>query len=63
MSNEEMEYRLSQIQNKKLATEVRQFLVNLLVLFDNHPPAHIQACMSEIMDLLEAQKVPVRILR
>ena len=63
MSNEELEYRLAQVQDKKLATEVRQFLVNLFVLFDNHPPEHIQACMSEIMDLLEAQRVPVRVLR
>lgn len=63
MSNEELEYRLAQIQDKKLAFEIRQFLVNLFILFDNHPPAHIQACMNEIMDLLEDQKVPARILR
>jgi hypothetical protein len=58
MSSEELEYRLSQIRDKKLATEVRRFLLNLFLLFDNNPPPHIQAYIGEIMDLLESKKVP-----
>jgi hypothetical protein len=59
MSSDELEYRLEQIRDKKLATEVRRFLLNLFLLFDGNPPPHIQTYISEIMDLLESQKVPV----
>ncbi|MEI7751830.1 MAG: hypothetical protein WCJ71_07035 [Candidatus Omnitrophota bacterium] len=59
MSSDELEYRLEQIRDKKLATEVRRFLLNLFLLFDDNPPPHIQTYISQIMDLLESQKVPV----
>jgi len=59
MSSEELENRLSRIKDKKLATEVRRFLLNLFLLFDGTPPPHIQAHIDEIMGCLEAQKVPV----
>ncbi|MDD5225794.1 MAG: hypothetical protein PHV97_01245 [Candidatus Omnitrophica bacterium] len=58
MSSEELEYRLEKITDKKLATEVRRFLLNLFLLFDDNPPPHIQTYISEIMDILESQKVP-----
>ena len=63
MSSDELEYRLAQIRDKKLATEVRRFLLNLFLLFDDAPPPHIQTYISEIMDLLESKqsRVPVRI--
>jgi hypothetical protein len=61
MSSEELEYRLAQIRDKKLATEVRRFLLNLFLLFDGDPPPHIQTYISEIMDLLESKRVPVPI--
>ena len=59
MSSEELEYRLSRIKDKKLATEVRRFLLNLFLLFDGVPPPHIQAYIDEILDLLEDKKYPV----
>ena len=59
MSSDELESRLSRIKDKKLATEVRRFLLNLFLLFDNAPPPHIQAHIDEIMGILEAEKVPV----
>jgi hypothetical protein len=58
MSSEELEFRLAQIKDKKLATEVRRFLLNLFLLFDEHPPPHIQTYIKEIMDLLESKKTP-----
>jgi len=58
MSSQELEYRLTQIRDKKLAGEVRRFLLNLFLLFDDNPPPHIQTYISEIMDVLEAEKVP-----
>jgi hypothetical protein len=58
MSSEELEYRLSQIKDKKLATEVRRFLLNLFLLFDGTPPPHIQTYIGEIMDILESKKAP-----
>ena len=63
MSSEELEYRLAQIKDKKLATEVRRFLLNLFLLFDGDPPPHIQTYIGEIMDLVESKKarVPVRL--
>ena len=61
MSSEELEHRLAQIRDKKLATEVRRFLLNLFLLFDGNPPPHIQSYINEIMDVLEAEKVPVRL--
>jgi hypothetical protein len=63
MSSEELEYRLSQIRDKKLATEVRRFLLNLFLLFDGDPPPHIQIYIGEIMDILESKKAlaPVRV--
>lgn len=62
MSSEELELRLSQIKDKKLATEVRRFLLNLFLLFDDAPPPHIQSHIDEIMDLLETSKrVPLRL--
>ena len=61
MSSEELEHRLAQIKDKKLATEVRRFLLNLFLLFDGNPPPHIQSYITEIMDVLEAEKVPVRL--
>ena len=61
MSSDELEYRLTQIGNKELATEVRRFLLNLFLLFDGNPPPHIQTYISEIMDLLEAKRVPARV--
>lgn len=58
MSSEELENRLSRIKDKKLATEVRRFLLNLFLLFDGAPPPHIQIHIEEIMGCLETQKVP-----
>ena len=58
MSSDELEYRLAQIEDKKLATEVRRFLLNLFLLFDDHPPPHIQTYIADIMDLLEHKAVP-----
>ena len=58
MSSDELELRLSQIRDKKLATEVRRFLLNLFLLFDGNPPPHIQAYITEIMDVLESKRVP-----
>jgi len=55
MSSEELEHRLAQIKDKKLATEVRRFLLNLFLLFDGNPPPHIQAYIDEIMDILESK--------
>ncbi len=60
MSSEELELRLAQIKDKKLATEVRRFLLNLFLLFDGNPPPHIQTYIGEIMDILESKRVPVR---
>lgn len=59
MSSDELENRLAKISDKKLATEVRRFLLNLFLLFDDNPPPHIQSYIDEIMDLLESKKVPV----
>lgn len=59
MSSDELEHRLAKINDKKLATEVRRFLLNLFLLFDDNPPPHIQSYINEIMDLLESKKVPV----
>lgn len=56
MSSDELEHRLSQIKDKKLATEVRRFLLNLFLLFDDNPPPHIQSYINEILDLLEDKK-------
>lgn len=63
MSSQELECRLAQISDKKLATEVRRFLLNLFLLFDDNPPPHIQTYITEIMNVLEAKKVlePVRL--
>jgi len=58
MSSDELEYRLAQIRDKKLATEVRRFLLNLFLLFDDNPPPHIQNYISEIMNILESKRVP-----
>ncbi len=58
MSSEELESRLDQIRDKKLATEVRRFLLNLFLLFDNNPPPHIQTYIIEIMNLLESERLP-----
>jgi len=58
MSSDELEHRLEQISDRKLATEVRRFLLNLFLLFDDNPPPHIQTYIGEIMDILESQKVP-----
>lgn len=59
MSSEELEYRLARIKDKKLATEVRRFLLNLFLLFDGTPPPRIQNYICEIMALLEQGKTPV----
>lgn len=61
MSSDELDYRLAQIKDRKLATEVRRFLLNLFLLFDDNPPPHIQSYITEIMDLLESERVPVRL--
>jgi len=63
MSSQELECRLEQIKDKKLATEVRRFLLNLFLLFDDNPPPHIQGYITEIMDVLESKGVlePVRL--
>jgi hypothetical protein len=58
MSSDELETRLGRIKDRKLATEVRRFLLNLFLLFDDNPPPHIQTYITEIMDLLESEKVP-----
>jgi hypothetical protein len=58
MSSEELEYRLAQIKDKKLATEVRRFLLNLFLLFDGNPPPQIQSYIAEIMDILESKRAP-----
>ncbi len=60
MSSEELDYRLSQIGNQKLATEARRFLLNLFLLFDGDPPPPIQRYIVEILDLLEVKGVPDR---
>jgi len=59
MSSEELEYRLAQIRDQKLAAEVRRFFQNLFLLFDGNPPPHIQTYIGEIMDLLESKQIPV----
>jgi len=59
MSSNESESRLNQIKDKKLATEVRRFLLNLFLLFDDNPPPHIQSYIDEIMGILESNRVPV----
>lgn len=61
MSSDELESRLAQIKDKKIATEVRRFLLNLFLLFDGQPPPHIQQHIDEIIDLLEHKKEPVRL--
>ncbi len=61
MSSEELEFRLEKIRDKKLASEVRRFLLNIFLLFDGNPPPHIQAYIGEIMNILETQPVPVPI--
>lgn len=61
MSSDELEFRLSQIRDQKVATEVRRFLLNLFLLFDGTPPPHIQTYIGEIMELVEARRVPERI--
>ncbi|MBU9889465.1 MAG: hypothetical protein KTQ49_06325 [Candidatus Omnitrophica bacterium] len=61
MSSEELEYRLSQIKDKKVATEVRRFLLNLFLLFDDHPPPHIQGYITEILDTLDYKRCPVKL--
>lgn len=61
MSSDELEFRLAQIKDKKLATEARRFLLNLFLLFDDQPPPHIQQYIEEIMSLLERKKVPVKL--
>lgn len=60
MSSEELEKRLSQIKDKKVATEVRRFLLNLFLLFDDNPPPHIQRHIGEILDLLEYKSISVK---
>lgn len=61
MSSQELECRLEQIRDKKLATEVRRFLLNLFLLFDDNPPPHIQTYIAEIMDLLESKRAPATV--
>lgn len=61
MSLTELEFRLDRIKDKKLATEVRRFLLNLFLLFDDNPPPHIQSYITEIMDILESDRVPVHL--
>ncbi len=61
MSSNELESRLDQIKDKKLATEVRRFLLNLFLLFDDNPPPHIQIYINEIMGILESSRAPVRL--
>ena len=61
MSSEELESRLAKIKDKKVATEVRRFLLNLFLLFDDNPPPHIQTHIDEIMNVLESDRVPVRV--
>jgi hypothetical protein len=56
MSSDELEVRLLNIKDKKLATEVRRFLLNLFLLFDGQPPVHIQSHINEIFDILETQQ-------
>ncbi len=57
MSTDELENRLAQIKDKKLAMEVRRFLLNLFLLFDDQPPPHIQQHINEILELLEHNKL------
>ncbi len=61
MSSDELEIRLDRLKDKKLATEARRFLLNLFLLFDDNPPPHIQSHIDEIMDVLEAERTPVRL--
>jgi len=61
MSSDELESRLSKIKDKKLATEVRRFLLNLFLLFDDQPPPHIQQYIDEIIFHLEHKKAPARL--
>jgi len=61
MSPQELEKRLSKIQDEKLADEVRHFLSNLYVLFDGQPPSHIKHCVNDILDLLEEKELTRRI--
>ncbi len=62
MSSDELEHRLGQIKDKKVATEVRRFLLNLFLLFDDNPPPHIQSHIAEILDLLEYKRCPVKVV-
>ncbi len=62
MSLTELETRLDQIRNKKLATEIRRFLLNLFLLFDDNPPPHIQSCINEILDILEHKPSAAKVL-
>ena len=61
MSSDELEYRLGQIKDRAVATEVRRFLLNLFLLFDDNPPPHIQGYITEILDLLEYKRCPVKV--
>ncbi len=56
--SDEPEGRLPQIKDKKIAAEVRRFLRNLFLLFDNQPPIHVRNYIAETLDLSEDQKCP-----
>ena len=57
MSPDELDCRLVKVRDRMLATEVRRFVLNILLLFDGSPPPHIQLCIDEIMELLESKQV------
>jgi len=61
VSSDELDCRLAQIKDKKLASETRRFLLNLFLLFDGDPPPPIQRYIVEILELLEAKGVPARV--
>lgn len=56
MTASDIEGRILRIKDKKLAEEVCRFLKNLSLLFDGHPPPHIQSYINEILELLEDKK-------
>ena len=51
MSFSDLEQRLALIEGEKLTMEIRRFLLNLFLLFDNNPPVYIQSYVNEILDL------------
>lgn len=60
MSAKELEERLAKLGDEKFVTDARRFLLNLYVLFDGQPPANIECCIDEILDILEERTLARR---